>query len=104
MAGAPEGAVTRWQRSPGTCGRQTPEVSHLPVIGPWSNTDRPAASLECKVIGRGSSPLTLGRIMLRIFLGRHREALIDRCRSKVATRRAPRATEHELHYGIPMFL
>ena len=42
--------------------------------------------------------------MLQTFLGRHRETLIARCRSKVATRRAPRATEQELRYGIPLFL
>ena len=42
--------------------------------------------------------------MLQEFLGRNRETLIARCRSKVAARRAPRATEQELWYGIPLFL
>jgi hypothetical protein len=42
--------------------------------------------------------------MLQEFLRRNRETLIARCRSKVATRRAPRATEPELSYGIPLFL
>jgi len=42
--------------------------------------------------------------MLQEFIGRNRATLIARCRSKVATRRAPRATEQELWYGIPLFL
>ena len=42
--------------------------------------------------------------MLQEFLSRNRETLIARCRSKVAARRAPRATEPELWYGIPLFL
>jgi signal transduction histidine kinase len=42
--------------------------------------------------------------MLHEFLKENREALIARCRSKVAARRAPRATECELIYGIPLFL
>jgi signal transduction histidine kinase len=42
--------------------------------------------------------------MLQEFLSKNRETLIDRCRSKVATRRAPRATEQELCYGVPLFL
>ena len=42
--------------------------------------------------------------MLQEFIRRNRAALIGRCRSKVATRRAPRATEQELWYGIPLFL
>jgi signal transduction histidine kinase len=42
--------------------------------------------------------------MLQEFLGRNRDTLIERCRAKVATRRAPRATEQELRYGIPLFL
>ena len=42
--------------------------------------------------------------MLQEFLSKNRETLIGRCRSKVATRRAPRATEQELCYGIPLFL
>ena len=42
--------------------------------------------------------------MLQDFLGKNRETLIARCRSKVAARRAPRATEQELSFGIPLFL
>ena len=42
--------------------------------------------------------------MLQEFLGRNRDTLIDRCRSKVATRRAPRAAEQDLQSGIPLFL
>ena len=42
--------------------------------------------------------------MLHGFLNENRDALIARCRSKVAARRAPRATESELMYGIPLFL
>ena len=42
--------------------------------------------------------------MLHEFLSRHRHTLIDRCRSKVAARRAPRAGEQDLQSGIPLFL
>ena len=42
--------------------------------------------------------------MLEAFLSGNRETLIARCRSKVAARRAPQATEHELWYGVPLFL
>ena len=42
--------------------------------------------------------------MLEDFLSSNRAMLIARCRSKVATRRAPRATGQELWYGIPLFL
>ena len=42
--------------------------------------------------------------MLHEFLSSNREELISRCRVKVAKRRAPRATERELEYGIPIFL
>ena len=42
--------------------------------------------------------------MLYEFLGKNRDALIERCRSKVAVRRAPRAAEQDLHSGIPLFL
>jgi signal transduction histidine kinase len=42
--------------------------------------------------------------MLHEFLDRNRDALISRCRSKVAVRRAPRAAEQDLHSGIPPFL
>lgn len=42
--------------------------------------------------------------MLHEFLAANRTELIDRCRAKVATRRAPRATPMELEHGIPLFL
>src|SRR6185503_3251689 len=42
--------------------------------------------------------------MLPEFLAKNRDTLISRCRSKVAMRRAPRAAEQELAYGIPLFL
>src|SRR5690349_11064294 len=42
--------------------------------------------------------------MLHEFLSSNREELIARCKVKVAKRRAPRATERELEYGIPIFL
>ena len=42
--------------------------------------------------------------MLHEFLTANRSELIDRCRTKVAGRRAPRATPAELEHGIPLFL
>ena len=42
--------------------------------------------------------------MLQHFLATHRSELIERCRAKVAARRAPRATPIELEQGIPLFL
>lgn len=42
--------------------------------------------------------------MLHGFLTENRAALIERCRSKVAARPAPRATETELDHGITLFL
>jgi signal transduction histidine kinase len=42
--------------------------------------------------------------MLHDFLVANREMLVDRCRTKVAARRAPRPTPAELEYGIPLFL
>ena len=42
--------------------------------------------------------------MLRDFLTSNGTELIDRCRIKVAKRRAPRATPNELEYGVPFFL
>jgi signal transduction histidine kinase len=42
--------------------------------------------------------------MLHEFLTAERAKLIDRCRSKVAQRPAPAATDAELEYGIPLFL
>src|SRR5687767_12547720 len=42
--------------------------------------------------------------MLHEFLSANRADLIERCRSKVAQRRAPKATDAELEHGIPRFL
>jgi hypothetical protein len=42
--------------------------------------------------------------MLHEFLAANRDALIARCRERVAKRPARRPTEHELMYGIPRFL
>ena len=42
--------------------------------------------------------------MLHDFLTTHRVDLIDRCRIKVAQRRAPKATGPELEHGVPHFL
>jgi len=42
--------------------------------------------------------------MLHQFLAAHRTELIDRCRSKVAQRPVPVATDAELAHGIPLFL
>ena len=42
--------------------------------------------------------------MLHEFLSDNRADLIDRCRLKVAQRRAPRAADVELEHGIPLFL
>ncbi|HUS64538.1 MAG TPA: HAMP domain-containing sensor histidine kinase [Kofleriaceae bacterium] len=38
------------------------------------------------------------------FLTSHRAEIIERCRAKVRSRLAPRATEHELASGIPIFI
>jgi signal transduction histidine kinase len=43
-------------------------------------------------------------MMLHEFLDRNRDALIARCREKVAKRPARRPTAQELRYGIPLFL
>jgi signal transduction histidine kinase len=42
--------------------------------------------------------------MLRDFITSNGPELIDRCRRKVANRRAPRATPSELEFGVPFFL
>jgi signal transduction histidine kinase len=42
--------------------------------------------------------------MLHQFLSKNRDELIARCRAKAASRPAPRPTEGELRYGIPLFL
>jgi signal transduction histidine kinase len=42
--------------------------------------------------------------MLREFLTANRSELINRCRARVASRRAPRATPAELEHGVPLFL
>ncbi len=42
--------------------------------------------------------------MLHDFLTAQRAELIERCRLKVAGRRAPQATDVELEHGIPLFI
>ena len=42
--------------------------------------------------------------MLHEFLHKNRDALVARCREKVGKRSARYPTEHELAYGIPLFL
>ena len=42
--------------------------------------------------------------MLHRFLAAHRQELIDRCRARVAGRRAPRASSEEVEHGIPRFM
>ena len=42
--------------------------------------------------------------MLHEFLSQNRQALIARCREKVAKRPIPRITERQLKYGIPLFV
>jgi len=42
--------------------------------------------------------------VLHDFLTANRDDLTDRCRLKVAQRRAPKATDIELEHGIPLFL
>lgn len=42
--------------------------------------------------------------MLRDFIAANRAELIERCRLRVAKRRAPRPTPHELEYGVPLFV
>jgi signal transduction histidine kinase len=43
-------------------------------------------------------------VPLHEFLAANRAELIERCRVKVAQRRAPKATDSELEHGIPQFL
>ena len=42
--------------------------------------------------------------MLRDFIAANRSELVDRCRARVARRRAPRPTDRELAHGIPTFI
>jgi len=42
--------------------------------------------------------------MLHDLISQHRQDLIERTRAKVALRAAPRATNHELANGVPLFL
>ena len=43
-------------------------------------------------------------MVLHEFLTTHRDALVERCRLKVAKRLAPKVTDAELAHGIPAFL
>jgi signal transduction histidine kinase len=42
--------------------------------------------------------------MLHDFIAEHRTEIIARCRAKIASRPAPRPTDEELEYGVPLFL
>lgn len=42
--------------------------------------------------------------MLHQFISAHRDEIIDRCRTKVASRSAPPPTDLEIDHGVPMFL
>lgn len=42
--------------------------------------------------------------MLHEFISIHRDEIINRCRARISTRRAPRPTEVELEHGVPIFL
>ena len=42
--------------------------------------------------------------MLHDFITAHRTEIIARCRAKIASRPAPRPTDDELEYGVPLFL
>ncbi len=42
--------------------------------------------------------------MLHEFVTANRAEIIERCRSKIASRPAPRPTDVELEYGVPLFL
>lgn len=43
-------------------------------------------------------------VVLSDFIRKHRAAIIERCRARVAARIAPRPSEAELREGIPLFL
>jgi signal transduction histidine kinase len=43
-------------------------------------------------------------VVLYEFLKTHRKEIIARCRAKIATRPAPRPTDTELEFGVPLFL
>jgi hypothetical protein len=45
-----------------------------------------------------------GGVMLHEFVTLYREEIIDRCRTKVATRSSPSPTKLEIDHGVPMFL
>ena len=42
--------------------------------------------------------------MLHVFLTRHRDELVDRCRTKVAARALPGPVMRELEHGVSVFL
>ncbi|MDP9323919.1 MAG: sensor histidine kinase, partial [Acidobacteriota bacterium] len=42
--------------------------------------------------------------MLYEFIAVHRDEIIERCRTKVATRSVPPPTEAEINHGVPLFL
>jgi hypothetical protein len=58
----------------------------------------------CSSGHHGEPPLTMLDVMLHEFVVAHRKEIIDRCRSKVATRSTPPPTKVEIDHGVPMFL
>src|SRR5690348_10445602 len=44
------------------------------------------------------------RMLLHEFIVVHRDELISRCRTKVATRSVPPPTQVEIDHGVPLFL
>jgi hypothetical protein len=46
----------------------------------------------------------MASVTLYEFINRNRDELIGRCRTKVASRSAPAASEAEIDHGVPMFL
>jgi signal transduction histidine kinase len=72
-------------------------------------------SASAKVSLRGPTPSSdsmkhggtlpaAGRCVLYEFIAANREEIIARTRRKVAARPSPRATQEELHHGVPLFL
>jgi hypothetical protein len=54
---------------------------------------------QCLAYDAGMTDITLSD-----FIGVHRDALIGRCRTKVAQRSTPPVTEAEIARGVPLFL
>jgi hypothetical protein len=71
---------------------------------------RPFRKTDALVSRNGLVPFALRvkratvSIMMHEFLSAHRDRLITRCQAKVAERAAPKATQHEMEHGIPLFI